>query len=190
MIMKLVTPRLVLREWREDDLGDLIEGLNDLDVSQWLARVPYPYTKKDGAAYITYCLEASQQKPRTYYDWAITIKGKDRAIGSVVLADISFQQGIAGGGIWLNKKYWGHGYGQEAWNKRIEFAFASLSLRRLNNGYFVGNLSSQKMQEKSGYQVEGLKRESLICLANGQIKDVVITGLLKKDWQNCIRDAT
>ena len=35
--MTLETKRLILREWNENDLEDLFEGLNDIEVSKWLA---------------------------------------------------------------------------------------------------------------------------------------------------------
>src|SRR5207249_5852457 len=46
-ILRLATARLVLRDWTPADIPDLIEGLNDLRVSRWLAFVPHPYTRAD-----------------------------------------------------------------------------------------------------------------------------------------------
>ena len=37
--MTLETERLVLREWNEYDIGDLIEGLNKIEVTKWLVFV-------------------------------------------------------------------------------------------------------------------------------------------------------
>ena len=58
----------------------------------------------------------------------------------------------------------------------------TLNLKRLENGYFNGNDSSQKMQEKLGYKMEGLKRKSLKCKADGEIKDEYFSSLLKEEW--------
>jgi RimJ/RimL family protein N-acetyltransferase len=33
----LETKRLILREWNEDDVDDLVDGLNNIEVSKWLA---------------------------------------------------------------------------------------------------------------------------------------------------------
>ncbi len=49
---QLETERLILREWKDEDINDLIEGLNNLNISKWLAFVPYPYTEKDAKNYI------------------------------------------------------------------------------------------------------------------------------------------
>jgi RimJ/RimL family protein N-acetyltransferase len=40
--LKLETARLVLREWGPADVPDLVDGLNNLSVTKWLAFVPYP----------------------------------------------------------------------------------------------------------------------------------------------------
>ena len=71
----------------------------------------------------------------------------------------------------------------EAWGKRIEFAFQTLSLRRLENVFFEGNALSQKMQERFGYVIEGKRRKAFKCMADGEYKDEIITGLLKDEWK-------
>ena len=45
-IVILETKRLILRDWDENDIDDLVEGLNNIEVSKWLAYVPHPFTKK------------------------------------------------------------------------------------------------------------------------------------------------
>lgn len=182
--MKLETKRLILREWNEKDVDDLVEGLNNLNVSKWLTKAPYPYTKKDAENWIKSCLENDEKgKERSSYYFAIELKSEKRVIGGVDLDKIDKFQGKAGGGIWINAKYHGHGYGTEAFGERIRFAFEELKLRRLENGYLKGNPSSFKMQEKLGYKLEGTKRKALKCMADGKIKDEYITGLLKEEWK-------
>jgi RimJ/RimL family protein N-acetyltransferase len=39
------------------------------------------------------------------------------------------------------------------------------------------------MQESFGYIIEGRKRKKYICMADGEIKDEIITGLLKEEWK-------
>ena len=181
--MILETKELILREWTENDVEDLIEGLNNIDVSKWLVFVPYPYNKKDADKWIVFCIENSKKGiDRTEYDFAVELKSEKKVIGGITLDKINKFQGIAGGGIWINAKYHGKGYGTEAFGKRIDFAFNELKLRRLENGFIDGNQSSFKMQEKFGYIIEGMKRKAFRCLADGEIKDEYITGLLKDEW--------
>jgi len=183
--MTLETSRLILREWNENDVEDLIEGLNNIEVSKWLAFVPYPYTKSDAEKWINFCVENTRKgKDRTSYDFAVVLKSEKKVIGGISIDKINKFHGTAGGGIWINSKYHGQGYGTEAFGKRIDFAFNELKLRRLENGFLYGNISSLKMQEKFGYKIEGMRRKAFRCMADGEIKDEYITGLLRDEWNN------
>ena len=46
------TERLILRQYSLDDVSDIVEGLNNLNVTKWLAGAPYPYTDKDALHFI------------------------------------------------------------------------------------------------------------------------------------------
>src|SRR5690606_5071840 len=129
----------------------LVDGLNDMEVAKWLAFVPHPYTLLDAEKWIKYCLNSSNsEEERAAYHFAIELKSAQKVIGGVSIDNVNRFQGTAGGGIWLNAKYHALGYASEAFAKRIEFAFEKLKLRRLDNGYFKGNESSFKLQEKFG----------------------------------------
>jgi RimJ/RimL family protein N-acetyltransferase len=180
----LETERLVLREWNQADIPDLIDGLNDLNVTKWLAFAPYPYTSKEAESWIGYCARLSQKgDARSDYEFAIELKSDHKVIGGVSLSRISQLHGTAGGGIWLSSKYQGYGYGSEAFGEKIRFAFENLNLRRLENGFFKGNEASLVMQQRFGYRLEGEKRAAFRCMADGELKDECITGLLREDWK-------
>lgn len=174
--MKIETERLILRKFKLEDANDLVEGLNNLNVSKWLANVPYPYTKEDAINYIKDSIE------NDLYNFAIVLKSNNKVIGSTQISNISYTHKTAGGGIWINEKYHGFGYGTEAWGARIKYAFETLNLRRLENGYFKGNEASYKMQAKFGYKNEGIRRKKFISQSTGNIEDEYITGLLKEEW--------
>ena len=160
--MKLETKRLILREWNKKDINDLIEGLNNLNVTKWLALAPYPYTKKDAERWIKYCARnINKGKNRNSYDFAIELKLEKKVIGGVSLDNINRVNKTGKGGIWINEKYHGQGYGTEAFGAKVKFAFEQLKLRRLENGFFEGNKASLKMQERFGYKSEGMRREAM-----------------------------
>ena len=46
------THRLLLRSYQLSDVEDLVDGLNNLEVTKWLAAVPCPYTKRDAIYFI------------------------------------------------------------------------------------------------------------------------------------------
>ena len=170
------TDRLILRKWKLDDVNDVVEGLNNLNVTKWLAQVPYPYTEDDAKKFITKCIE------KNLYNFAIVLKENNKVIGGTQLTNISYVRGTAGGGIWLNEKYQGKGFGTEAFGARIKYAFEELGLRRLENGYLKGNERSHKMQLRFGYKDEGIRRKKFILQSTGKCEDEYITGLLKEEW--------
>ena len=170
------TDRLILRIWNMNDVDDLVEGLNNLNVTKWLAGAPYPYTKEDAEYFISDTIK------NNLYNFAIVLKSENKVIGGTQLTNISKDNGTAGGGIWINEKYQGYGYGTEAFGARIKYAFEVLGLRRLENGYFKENEKSHQMQLRFGYKDEGVRRKRFVSKATGKEEDEYITGLLKEEW--------
>lgn len=170
------TERLILRQYKLEDVNDMVEGLNNLNVTKWLQGAPYPYTIKDAEYFINKSINEK------LYNFAIVLKSENKVIGGTQLTNIDFHNGTAGGGIWISEKYWGHGYGTEAFGARIKYAFEVLGLRRLENGYFKENEKSHKIQLRFGYKDEGIRRQKFISRGSGKIEDEYITGLLKDEW--------
>ncbi len=174
--IRIETDRLILRQCSMDDIDDMVEGLNNINVTKWLAGVPYPYTAKDADSFVKETIN------NNLFNFSIVLKSENKVIGGTQLTNISFADGVAGGGIWINEKYQGHCYGSEAFGAKIQYAFEVLGLRRLENGYFKGNERSHKMQLRFGYKDEGIRRRRFISKATGRIEDEYITGLLKDEW--------
>ncbi|OJU77878.1 MAG: hypothetical protein BGO09_01405 [Bacteroidetes bacterium 47-18] len=180
--MQLETDRLIIRNWKAKDINDLIEGLNNFNVSKWLAVVPFPYLKDHAEHWINYCLKNASENNKNGYEFCIELKSDQKVIGGMSISGINTLHGTCGGGIWINENFHGKGYGKEAFAEKIRFSFEDLGLRRLENGFFDGNESSRLLQERFGYKVEGKRREKFLCLADGALKDEIITGLLKHEW--------
>ncbi len=177
--MIINSERIILRNWKDEDVHDLVEGLNNINVSKWMANVPYPYKEKDAENFINYAKNLDEQDNISL---AIVLKENNKVIGGTEITNINKKDGTAGGGIWLNEKYQKNGYGTEAFSTKIKYAFNELGLRRMENGYFPGNEKSRKMQEKLGYKNEGIKRKKFLCLATYEYVDECITGLLKEEF--------
>ena len=176
MIKSIETKRLLLRQWNKNDISDIVEGLNNINVSKWLAGAPFPYTIEDAKSFVQKTID------NDLYNFAIILKKENKVIGGTQITNISYDNGTAGGGIWINEKYQGNGFGTEAFGARIKYAFEILGLRRLENGYFKGNEKSHQMQLKFGYKDEGIRRKRFLSKATGNLEDEYITGLLKDEW--------
>lgn len=174
--MVIDSKRIILRSWEDKDVFDLVEGINNINVSKWLASVHFPYTEKDAKNFIEYA------KNTNNIELAIVLKESNKVIGGTEITNINKKDGTAGGGIWLNEKYQQNGYGTEAFYTKIKYAFNELGIRRMENGYFPNNENSKKMQEKLGYKNEGIRRKKFLCLATNEYVDEYITGLLKEEF--------
>ena len=181
MNISVETPRLLLRPWGEDDIDQLVRGLNDLDLARWLAFVPHPYAIADARDWLRRCRDLSNAGARPpAYEFAVELKPERRLIGGVSLNKIDWEAGTAGGGIWIAAAYQGRGYGREAFATKIRFAFSNLGLTTLVNGYFDGNDASWAMQRKLGYRRIGERPG--FCMADGRQTIEHITTLLRCDW--------
>jgi [ribosomal protein S5]-alanine N-acetyltransferase len=179
----LETAALILRPWRSKDIDQLVAGLNDIEVAQWLAFVPHPYLPSDGLKWIEHCRQLSQcEGPPRSYEFALERKVDQAVIGGVSLSGIDVERGSAGGGIWISAAHQGRGYGYEAFGERIRFAFDTLNLLELHNGYFAGNEPSWNLQKRFGYRRTAAEPRRRQCLADGSWKDEIMTSLHRRDW--------
>ena len=178
-IMIIESKGLILREWEYSDIDDLVEGLNNINVSKWMASIPFPYTENDALSFIRH---AKQQDKEHHIYLAIVLKENNKVIGGTEIRNIDRRNGLAGGGIWLNEGYQKNGYGTEAFCIRNRYIFNELNLRRIENGYFKDNEKSHKMQLKLGYKDEGIRRKKFLCMATNEYVDECITGLLKEEF--------
>jgi len=179
----LKTERLILRSPQKSDISDIVRNLSNIKVTKWLLVVPYPYGKKDALWFVSHCKKNAKAKPRTSYEFWIELKESKEVIGGIGISSIKQDQGTASVGYWLGEDYWRFGYGSEALEKLLDFAFRDLKIRRLEAGVFAGNPSSGKLLEKYGFKQEGYKIKAKKCKADGKIKDEYIYGLLRSEYK-------
>ena len=109
--MTLLTPRLILRPWREDDAEDLYKYASEPEVGP-PAGWP-PHTSVENSREI---IKAVLSAPETY---AVCLKEDGRAIGSIGLktgaqTDMTDRSDECELGYWIGKPFWGQGLIPEA----------------------------------------------------------------------------
>jgi RimJ/RimL family protein N-acetyltransferase len=105
----------------------------------------------------------------------------DRIIGFANLDYISWSQGDSYMGIGLgDRTCWGRGYGSEAMNLLLRYAFTELNLHRLTLTVFEFNERAVRMYQRCGFKTEGIVRE--VLYRDGRRWDLISMGLLRGEW--------
>ena len=103
-------------------------------------------------------------------------------IGRIDLFDIDRHNGGAEFGVTIgDPALWGRGYGTDAVNALVDFAFGHLRLERVCLGTLPTNLRAQTAYTKAGFREEGRLRHAFF--QDGQYVDDVRMSLLRDEWQ-------
>jgi len=144
----LRTARLLLRQWRDDDVAAFAELSADPAVMRYL--VPFA----DRAA-----MDAWFAAARTHWEdhgfgpWVVELPGEAPFIGVVGLSNLRFALPFAPAveAAWrLAHRYWGRGYAHEAARAAIDDGFGRLGLEEIVAFTVPANLASRRVMEKLG----------------------------------------
>ena len=166
--------RVGFRPLELDDLERCYTWLNDWEILR----------------YVSHMLPKSREQERA---WLARERGNDDFPLALVLLEDGTH--IGNGGIhavdWANrhgtagliigaKGAQNHGYGREAEELLLDFAFRRLNLNRVEAEVHSDNPRSLKVAERVGMVIEGRRRERL--LRNGAFVDDHIVGMLASEW--------
>ena len=106
---------------------------------------------------------------------------EDRFIGFVGLWGLDWPNGDSVVSIGLGEPgYWGKGYGTEAMQLTLRYAFTELNLNRVTLYVFDYNARAIRSYQKAGFQLEGCIKG--LIQRDGQRSDVNSMGVLRQDW--------
>jgi RimJ/RimL family protein N-acetyltransferase len=150
MTHTLTTLRLVLREWRDDDLASFAALNADADVRKHFAGT-LARTESDAEAELIRAHFAA----RDYGFYAVEVPGVHAFIGFVGLMHGRFE--VPGFGLnwiemgWrLSRAVWGKGYATEAAHAVADFAFRELKLPEVQAITVPANKRSRRVMERLG----------------------------------------
>lgn len=175
---QLVTQRLILREFRMEDLDDFYSYCSDPDVGIHGGREAH----KD----ICRSREELQKRISEGNTWAVCEKESGKNIGMVWLeADFrrkrSFDRCRVLGYL-LAKPYWGQGLMTEAVQRVLDYAFEELSLELVSTYRFSYNQRSGRVMEKMGFVWEGTLRDATERF-DGALLDVMCYSISRKEYE-------
>lgn len=147
-ISEIRTARLLLRQWCDDDLEQVVEMNADPKVMEFIGP---PLNEDQSKAMMARARSSWEQ--RGYGRFALEVLESGSVIGFVGLAqtriDAHFAPAVEIG--WrLSTKYWGHGYATEGAIAVRDFAFEELGLSEIVSFTSKNNLRSRHVMEKIG----------------------------------------
>ena len=106
---------------------------------------------------------------------------EDRVIGFAALSDIQWNNQTADLAIGIgNPKYRGKGYGSDALNVLLNYAFDELNLYRVGLSVIEYNTVAIHVYERLGFVREGVRRAAV--QREGQRYDLLLYGILRDEW--------
>ncbi|HEY9860427.1 MAG TPA: GNAT family protein [Candidatus Obscuribacterales bacterium] len=177
--------RVRLTSWMPQDLPALADWYQQSDFLRLLDAQPaYPYSE----AFLSQWLE-ERQKSNHAFIFAVrptssepaTTATKDTLLGYVELDGILWNHQVSWISIAIGEEHWGHGYGFEAMQLALTFAFEELNLHRIQLTVFSYNDRAIALYEKLGFQREGVYRE--FVHRSGDRHDMYLYGLLRPEWK-------
>jgi RimJ/RimL family protein N-acetyltransferase len=122
-----------------------------------------------------------EKDPPPFYLFGIRTVENDRLIGFGGLEGYIFPHGEAFAGIGIGEReFWGKGYGTDAMNVILRYAFQELNLRRVTLDTFEYNPRAIRSYEKAGFVHEGRARGYLH--REGRRWDLIFMGILREEW--------
>ena len=148
------TQRLIIRNFKEDDLEDFIELTSNKKVCE-MCNWPH-FTDRET---LKYSLIAQICKSLHF---AIVLKNENKLVGAIELLNCKNAKGLVDEktkeiAFMLNENYWNNGIMTEAIDAVVNYAFEVLNLTTIIGGYFEENNLSQKVQAKLGFKINNNK---------------------------------
>lgn len=166
--------KVFLRPYEENDMPYLLKWYNDYELNKlagWsnskasASKLKFNMSRSFGSDPMNLMIDDLNGKP----------------IGTIQLYDFNEQDKSCKLGIRIgDKDYWSKGYGGDAVNTIVEYAFTGLGMYRVDLRVYEFNGRAAHCYEKCGFKQEGRSRKS--AYIDGEYYDEILMGLLKSEF--------
>lgn len=170
--------RIMLREYRREDLSHITAWVNDMETTKYLSDIfTWPQTEKNSEDFLEMRLSGGRREA----GFVIADRETQDYMGQADLMDINWIDRCATVGIVIaERKNRGSGIGTEALTLLCEYAFMLLGLHRVQLDVYGGNKSAIACYERAGFKKEGVKRRARFC--RGEYMDIILMSVLREEW--------
>jgi len=177
-----VSEQLVLRTYMAADAPALFECVrqNRAHLRTFLPWVDTTTRPEHSMNFIQY----TNMQEATQQGLAMAIFKEEQLIGGIGMHDWHHELKKAQLGYWLIAQEEGKGQMQQCARAFIQFLFDKLGLNKIEICFLPYNTRSGALAKALGATVEGMLRHHI--LINGSYEDLVLTGILKREWSSNI----
>lgn len=158
--LPLVTPRLRLRDFTEDDFDAVHRYASDPRVTATLCWGPN--SEGQTRAFLAAAAMEAESEPRVTYSLGIEASVTGEIIGGIGLRPRGDETAVFELGYCLRPDHWGAGLASEAVGAMTAFGFECLGARQLAAEVFLANPGSARVLEKLGFR-PGRVFERRVC---------------------------
>ncbi|MFC6940504.1 GNAT family protein [Salinirubellus sp. GCM10025818] len=166
--------RVTLRPIEEADLDFLTEGVNHPEVRPFVGQ-PFPTSVARERRYL------EELNERTDAVAVLAVAGDER-VGVVEFDPVDREAGVADLAIWMHPDHHGSGYGSEATELMLDYAFDELRVHKVTAEAYDVNAASRGLLESIGFTREGVGRED--AFFDGEHRDTHYYGVLEGEWRD------
>ena len=175
------TERLILRNYRLDDISDFHEYMSQEFTVKYQGYAPLS---------LDVCERVVARRVEDDGQWVCELKENGKVIGN--LECTKGEDGNYEIGYEFSEKYGKKGYATESCKVLIEHVFLALNARRINASMDEPNVNSWRLMERLGFRREA---HFIECEASFNEKDeqgnpiyvnCFVYALLKKEWQHAV----
>lgn len=174
-MLPLFTPRLVLRNFRPEDVPAFVAYRNDPEIAR------YQSWETCSAGEATALVERQKgREPRADGEWfqiGVALREPETMIGD---CGLKLDPRQATFGITLARQFQGQGFGREALSCIFDHLFDRTEVRRVVADTDPDNVSAWSLLERLGMRREGHLRQSLWF--KGRWADEYLYAILREEW--------
>ena len=151
---EIETARLLLRQWREDDLDTYARICSDPEVMRYMGGGPL--TRAETERRVEKIVRSWEE--RGFGLWAVEYKETGTFIGRIGLLyheDWSEDEHKTEVGWLLDRSCWGRGLATEGARASVRYGFEELGLERIISIIRPENAASRRVAEKAGLALQG-----------------------------------
>lgn len=177
-MLPLKTKRLIIRRTSTDDV-DMILKMDKQEVTQTFLGGIKNKTREERIAF----LDKKVKKFKEGQVGSLTVCLKNGTPIGFLGFDIDEQNNNAEISYIFDSDYCKHGYCTEACQKVISVSFDKIKLNKIYADTIEGNIGSERVLEKLGFNHEGTRRKVVYVNTVDDYRDFLDYGLLKSEYE-------